>query len=67
MPETTPIKPDTVAAMALQFVGISLTEADAEATAGMLNALAADMQGFRKLALGDVEPVTTYAAVEGQP
>jgi hypothetical protein len=33
----------------------------------MLNALAADMQGFRKLALGDEEPATTYAAAEGQP
>jgi hypothetical protein len=33
----------------------------------MLNALAADMQAFRKMPLGDDEPATTYAAVEGQP
>jgi len=62
-----PITPETVAAIASQSLGMSLTEADAEATAAMLNALAADMQAFRKMPLGDDEPATTYAAVEGQP
>jgi hypothetical protein len=67
VPETIPITPETVTAMALQFLGMPLIEADAAATAGMLNALAADMQVFRKLPLGNEEPATTYAAVEGQP
>jgi hypothetical protein len=53
--------------MALQLLGMPLGEANAAAAAGMLNALAADMQGFRKLPLGDEEPATTYAAAEGQP
>src|SRR5262245_37334601 len=56
MPETTPIKPETVAALGLQFVGISLTDEQTAAAAGVLNALAGDMQAFRKLALGDEEP-----------
>jgi hypothetical protein len=63
----TPITPETVTAIASQSLGIPLTEADAQATAAMLNALAADMQAFRKMPLGDDEPATTYAAVEGQP
>jgi hypothetical protein len=67
MPETIPITPETVAAIALQLLGVPLTEADAAAAAGMLNALAADMQAFRKMKPGDEEPATTYAAVEGQP
>jgi hypothetical protein len=67
MPDTTPVTPETVAAMALQLLGTPLTEADAAAAAGMLNALATDMQAFRKLNPGDEEPATTYAAVEGQP
>jgi hypothetical protein len=62
-----PITPETVAAIASQSLGMPLTEADAQATAAMLNALAADMQAFRKMPLGDDEPATTYAAVEGQP
>jgi hypothetical protein len=64
---TTPITPETVAAIASQSLGMSLTEADARATAAMVNALAADMQAFRKMPLGDDEPATTYAAAEGQP
>jgi hypothetical protein len=67
MPETIPTNPETVAAMAVQLLGMPLTDADAAAAAGMLNALAADMQAFRKMELGDDEPATTYAAVEGQP
>ncbi len=67
MPETIPITPETVAAMALQLLGMPLTEADAAAAARMLNALAADMQAFRRMKPGDEEPATTYAAVEGQP
>jgi hypothetical protein len=67
MPETIPITPDTVAAMALQLLGMSLTDADAAAAAGMLNALAADMRAFRRMNLGDEEPATTYAAVEREP
>jgi hypothetical protein len=67
MPETIPFTTETAAAMALQLLGLPLTEADAAAAAGMLNALAADMQAFRRMKLGDEEPATTYAAVEGQP
>ncbi len=67
MPETIPTAPETVAAVALQLVGMPLTDADAAAAAAMLNALAADMQAFRKMKPGDEEPATTYAAVEGQP
>ena len=67
MPEISPITPETVAAIASQSLGMPLTEADARATAAMLSVLAADMQAFRKLRLGDNEPATTYAAVEGQP
>jgi hypothetical protein len=63
----TPITPETVAAIASQSLGMSLTQADAQATAAMLNALAVDMQAFRKMPQGDDEPATTYAAVEGQP
>jgi len=62
-----PITPETVAAIASQLLGMPLTEADAKATAEMLNALAADMQAFRKMSPGDNEPATTFAAVEGQP
>jgi hypothetical protein len=67
MPETIPITPETVAEMSLQLLGMPLTEADAAAAAGMLNALAADMQAFRRMTPGDEEPATTYATVEGQP
>jgi hypothetical protein len=67
MPEISPITPETVAAIASQSLGLPLTEADVKGTADMLNALATDMQAFRKMALGDDEPATTYAAVEGQP
>ncbi len=67
MPETIPTSPETVAAVALQRLGMPLTDADAAAAAAMLNALAADMQAFRKMKLRDEEPATTYAAVEGQP
>ena len=62
-----PITPETVAAIALHSLSIPLSEADSQATAAMLNALAADMQAFRKMPLGDDEPATTYAVVEGQP
>ena len=67
MPEIVAITPETVAGIASQALGMPLTEADAQATAAMLNALAADMQAFRKMPLGGDEPATTYAAVEGQP
>ncbi|MGE5195168.1 MAG: hypothetical protein ACM3U2_21965 [Deltaproteobacteria bacterium] len=67
MPETIPITPDTVAAMALQLLGTPLTDADAAAAAGMLNALAADMRAFRRMNLGDEDPATIYAAVEERP
>ena len=67
MPEIVSITPETVAAIASQSLGMPLTEADAAAAAAMLNALAADMQAFHQMPLGDDEPATTYAAVEGQP
>lgn len=67
MAETQPVTTETVSAMAAQLLGLPLSAANAGATAGLLNALAADMQALRKLPLGDDEPATTYAAVEGQP
>ena len=67
MPRTDPITAETVTNVAKQFSGQPLSEADAAAAAGMLNALAADMQAIRALKLADEEPATTYAAAEGQP
>jgi hypothetical protein len=67
MPKTDPITAETVTTVAKQFVGQPLSEADAATSAGMLNALAADMQAFRALKLADEEPATTYAAAEGRP
>jgi hypothetical protein len=61
------ITPETVARMAAQTLGMTLTPADATATAEMLNALARDMQAFRQMGLGDDEPAAIYAAVEGEP
>lgn len=62
-----PTTPPTNADLATQLLGHPLTEADAAAAATMLTALAADMQALRKLPVGDEEPATTYAAVEGEP
>jgi hypothetical protein len=59
--------PPTNADLATQLLGRPLTEADAAAAAAMVAALAADMQAFRRMPLGDEEPATTYAAVEGEP
>ena len=67
MPETQPITVETVTNMAAQLLGVPLAPADAAAAAGLLKALAADLQSLRKMSLGDEEPATTYAAVEGQP
>ncbi len=67
MPEPRPITTETVTSSAEQMLRISLTPADATATAGMLNALASDMQALRKLPVSGEEPATTYAAIEGQP
>lgn len=67
MPDVDPITAETVAKMATQLLRLPLTPADAAAAAGMLNGLAADMQAFHKMPLGDEEPATTYAAVEGVP
>src|SRR6266849_3029697 len=66
MLETQPVTVETVSAVAVQLLGTPLTPANAAATAGLLNALAADMHALRKLPLGDDEPATTYSAVEGQ-
>ena len=65
-------KPDriaaqTVAQIAAQTLGIELSPANAAAAAGLLNALAVDMEAFRQMPPGDQEPATTYAAVEGEP
>ncbi len=44
-----------------------MTDSDAAAVAGLLDALNADMGAFRKLPIPDTdEPATTYAAVEGE-
>ena len=67
MAKTDAVTPQTLANVAQQFLDCPLTDEHATAAAGVLNALAADMQGFRKLALGDEEPAPTYAAAEGQP
>jgi hypothetical protein len=67
MPATQPVTAETLNASANQLLGVPLTPANAAATATVLNALAADMQSLHKLPLGDEEPATTYAAVEGQP
>ena len=67
MPQTPPITAETIASMAVQILGAPLSAADASAAAGMLNALATDMQALHKLAASSEEPATTYAAVQGQP
>jgi hypothetical protein len=67
MPEVDPITAETVTKMAAQLLRLPFTPADAAATAGMLNGLAADMQALRKMKVDDEEPATTYAAVEGEP
>ncbi len=67
MPQPPSINAETVSDVAVQILRIPLAPADATATAAMLNALAADMQALRKLAVSDEEPATTYAAIEGQP
>lgn len=67
MPQRAQISTETVSSMAGEILGIPLSPADATATAGMLNALALDMQALRNLAVSAEEPATTYAAVEGQP
>ncbi|MBS0261057.1 MAG: hypothetical protein JSS02_03800 [Planctomycetes bacterium] len=67
MPDTRPITTATIESMATQFLGLTISPANAGATADMLNALSADMQALRALPLGDVEPATTFAAAEGQP
>jgi hypothetical protein len=61
------ITPETVAQMAAQSLGMSITPADASATAELLNALSRDMKPFRQMPLGDDEPATTYAVEEGNP
>ncbi len=67
MPKPEPITAETVANVAKQFLGEPLSDENAAAAAVLLNNLAADMQAFRAMQLGDEEPATTYAAVEGQP
>ena len=67
MPQDPPITAGTVSGIAVEILGTPLSEADAAAVEGMLNALVADMQALRKLPVGDEEPATTYAAIEGQP
>jgi len=67
MPQQPPITAETVSLNALEILHGPLAAADAAATAGMLNALAADMQALRQLAVSNEEPATTYAAIEGQP
>ena len=68
MPQHPPITTETVSSVAEQVLGIPLSAVDtAAATAAMLNALAADMQALRNLAVSHEEPATTYAAIEGQP
>jgi hypothetical protein len=67
MADHRPISTETVSNMAAEMLRIPLAPADATATAGMLNALASDMQALRHLAVSAEEPATTYAAIEGQP
>lgn len=62
MPDHT-ITPETLLATAREF-NLPLPEADAKATAELLNALAADMQAFRAMDVGDSEPVTVYRPEE---
>lgn len=67
MPKPEPVTPDTITNIARQLLGQPLSKNDAAAAAGMLNALAADMQAFRAMQPEDEEPATTYSAVEGEP
>lgn len=67
MPKPEPITAETVANIAKQFLGEPLSDANAAAAAALLNGLAADMRAFRAVKLGDEEPATTYAAIEGHP
>ena len=67
MQQHPPITAETVSSMAIQMLGSPLSEADAAAAAGMLNALAADLQALRKLPVSGEEPAMTYAVIEGQP
>jgi hypothetical protein len=67
MPEAQPVTRETVAQMAVEIVRIAVPESQQAPVAELLNALAADMQAFRQMDVGGVEPATVYAAVEGQP
>lgn len=67
MPQPPSITSETVSNVAVQILRTPLAPADAAAAAGMLNALAADMQALRNLDVSAAEPATTYAAIEGQP
>jgi len=62
-----PITAETIESIAVQILAMAVAKSDAAAAAALLNALAADMEAFRKMSVGDEEPATTYAAVEGAP
>lgn len=67
MADTAVVSPESINRVAVEIVRFPIASAHQAAVAGLLNALAADMQAFRKMDLEKVEPATTYAAAEGQP
>jgi hypothetical protein len=65
------MEPRATAAGVMRYAAESLAqpldERDANAVAGLLNALAADMRAFRHSSAAADEPATIFLAVEGQP
>ncbi|HTI50960.1 MAG TPA: hypothetical protein VL475_08415 [Planctomycetaceae bacterium] len=61
------LTPPEVKGLSEQLSGRAMTDSDAAAVAGLLNALNADMRALRELPIPDTdEPATIYAAVEGE-
>lgn len=67
MAAPTAITSDTIDRLATEIVQVPIAPSQQPAIAGLLNALAGDMQAFRKFDLRNSEPATTYTSFEGQP
>lgn len=64
MSERKQITAATIEAMADQFVGVELSADQKSGVAGLLNALAADMQAMRDMKLGNTEPAPIFEAIQ---
>ena len=59
-----PVTPETIARMAGEIVKIPVKDKDHRAVADLLQSLAADMTGLRRLHVGEAEPAFVYDAAE---